>query len=242
MKVNLNYFLILGAILLFSCKKDKDEVLPEYTSLKVNFSYSIDSLPIYFDSLIYINDAGELYAISKLEYYISNITFYRSYGMVYKSNKIVYLNANSTSANSVILDSMPIGAYSRITFNVGLDTPNNISYNLPNTAENIGMAWPEIMGGGYHFMKLEGHYYNNSSTYGYAMHLGKNENLVSCAIDEEFVVGSSNAELGLNMNINEWYKTPQLYSFIADGNYTMIDSLLMSKIKNNGSDAFSLKQ
>lgn len=243
MKTKLKYSLaLIGTLLLFSCKKDKEEVLPEYTSLKINFSHSIDSLPLIFDSLIYTNDAGELYAISKLEYYISNITFYRSYGSVYKTNEIIYLNADNPSANSIVLESVPIGGYSYITFNIGLDASHNISYNLPNTSENIDMAWPEMMGGGYHFMKIEGHYFSNSSTFGYAVHLGKNVNLVSCTIDEEFVVNSSNAELEFNMNINEWYRTPQQYSFITDGNYTMSDSLLMAKIKNNGADAFSLKK
>lgn len=243
MKKTLKYSLVLfGALILFSCKKDKDEVLQEFTSLKINFSYSIDSLPLIFDSLIYTNDAGELYAISKLEYYISNIIFYRPNGSIYKSDKIVYLNAKNTFENAIVLESIPIGEYSYITFNIGLDASHNISYSLPNTPENIDMAWPEMMGGGYHFMKLEGHYFDSSSPLGYAVHLGKNANLVTCTINEECVVSSSNTELGFNMNINEWYRTPQQYSFITDGNYTMSDSLLMTIIKNNGADAFSLKK
>lgn len=244
MKTKLKYSLaLIGIVLLFSCKKDKEEVLPEeYTTLKINFSYSVDNAPLIFDSLIYTNDAGEVYAISKLEYYISNITFYRSSVSVYKTDKIVYLSANSSSANSIVLESIPVGGYSYITFNVGIDASRNSSYYLPNTAENIGMAWPEMMGGGYHFMKLEGHYFNNSSSFGYAVHLGKNTNLVSCTINEECSLSYPNAELEFNMNINEWYRTPEQYSFITDGNYTMSDSLLMAKIKSNGADAFSLKE
>lgn len=243
MKTKLKYSLaLIGTLVLFSCKKDKEALFPQYTPVTINVSYSVDSIPLIFDSLIYTNDAGELYAISKLEYYISNITFHASDGSVYNTNKIIYLNANNPSSNSIVLDPIPVGKYSHITFNIGLDASHNISYSLPNTAENIDMVWPEMMGGGYHFMKLEGHYFSNSSTFGYAIHLGKNANLVSCTINEECTVSSSDAELEFNMNINEWYRNPQQYSFIADGNYTMSDSLLMAKIKNNGADAFLLKK
>ena len=36
------------------------------------------------------------------------------------------------------------------------------------------MAWPDVMGGGYHFLKLEGHYKKDSLLAGYAMHIGQN--------------------------------------------------------------------
>jgi len=232
---------IFGILALVSCKKDK-EISPEYTSLKINFSYTVDGHPLIFDSIMYSNDAGELYAVSRLEYYVSNITFHRPYGDIHKTNKIFYLEATTPSANSILLDSIPTGRYSYITFNVGLDANHNVSYSLPNTAENINMAWPAMMGGGYHFLKLEGHYLIDSSNFGYAMHLGGNASLVSCKINEECIVNYYDPKLGFKMNINEWFRTPHIYSFNTDGNYSMGDSLLMTKIKSNGFDAFSLQK
>lgn len=233
--------LIFFCVLLFSsaCKKEKSAI-PDYTSLKINLSHTIDSLPLLFDSLMYANDAGELYEVNHLEYYISNITFYRPYGDIYKTNKIFYINANTFSTCSLLLDSIPTGKYSYITFNVGIDANHNISYSLPNTTENINMAWPNMMGGGYHFMKLEGHYLSDSSNYGYAIHLGQNSSLVNCKVNESYFIGYPNPELTLNMNINEWFRTPNTYSFSTDGNYTMGDSLLMAKIAKNGANVFSL--
>ena len=49
------------------------------------------------------------------------------------------------------------------------------------------MAWPTAMGGGYHFMKVEGHYLDTSNTIqGFAIHLGKNNNLVNVLINQYF--------------------------------------------------------
>lgn len=238
---SINLLAILVVLILFSCKKEK-EVFPEYTSLKINISYSIEGVPLIFDSIMYTNDEGEMYEVNKLEYYISNITFHRPYGDIHKTNKIFYVNANTPLTNTIILDSIPTGKYSYITFNIGLDASRNISNSLPNTMQNINMAWPTMMGGGYHFMKLEGHYLIGSSNYGYAMHLGINTSLVSCKINEECFVGYPNPELGFNMNINEWYRTPLVYSFNTDGNSIMGDSLLMTKIATNGFNVFSLKK
>jgi hypothetical protein len=50
---------------------------------------------------------------------------------------------------------------------------------LSTTLDNLNMAWPTAMGGGYHFLKMEGHYLDSLNTnQGYAIHIGKNENLM----------------------------------------------------------------
>lgn len=245
MKTVLKTSLLLIAILSFNgCKRDSDIVpdkIENGVSLKLNINYKVDGIPLIFDSLMYTNNAGNNYEVSRLEYYISRITFHSTTGKDFSPKNIVYVNAKMPSANSITLDSIPKGQYNYITMNIGIDTANNISYSLPNTNENINMAWPDYMGGGYHFMKFEGNYIYLSSNVGFTIHLGQNSSLVSCIINTPFIVSSSTSEIKLSMNLNEWFRSPILYDFNSDGNATMGDKQARGKIAANGINVFSME-
>jgi hypothetical protein len=103
------------------------------------------------------------------------------------------------------------------------------------------MAWPDMMGGGYHFMKLEGSYVDSTGTYGYAMHVGKNAYLVNCTMSHHFDLNTGLNAKELVMNVNEWFKNPAIYDFNVDGNYSMGVMAAMTKLKNNGTDIFTIQ-
>ncbi len=232
--------LLFFVTILNSCKRDKD-IVPEKVSLDINIGYSIDDLPLIVDSIMYTNAAGNVYEITRLEYYISNIVLHLANGENYVSRDIFYLNAMEPNTNILNLKNVPTGKYSYLTFNIGIDSTQNISYYLSNTSENINMIWPSYMGGGYHFLKMEGHFNYASGTTGYAVHLGKNSSLVSCSINSEFTIDHAPYQIEMVMNINEWYKTPYTYDLATDGSFTMGDMVAMGKIAANGANVFSLK-
>lgn len=93
------------------------------------------------------------------------------------------------------------------------------------------MEWPQLMGGGYHFLKLEGNYIDNSATYGYAMHLGTNNCLIPIKLFSPIHISNdAKTKLKLKMNINEWFKNPHLFDFNLDANNIMGDSINMKKL------------
>jgi hypothetical protein len=104
------------------------------------------------------------------------------------------------------------------------------------------MEWPVLMGGGYHFMMLEGHFADSSGTPGFAMHLGTNASLCPVNITDTFSLTQDDFTLHINMNINEWFRTPYVYDFNVDGNYIMGNIQSMSKIAANGFDAFTIEK
>lgn len=243
---NVSPFCFIFIIVLFitSCKRDHD-IIPEKTdsgiSLILKINYKVDTYPLFFDSIMYHNLAGNNYGVTRLEYYISNITFHSTTGKDFALNKIIYVNARTPSTNNITIDHVPSGQYTDITLNIGIDSLNNKTNSLPNTAENINMAWPSSMGGGYHFMKLEGYYVYPPSTTGFTMHLGQNTSLVTCFINKPFQVSSSSPGIKLSMNLNEWFRSPIMYNFNTDGNFTMGDMQAMGKITANGIDVFSME-
>ena len=101
------------------------------------------------------------------------------------------------------------------------------------------MAWPDVMGGGYHFLKLEGHYKKDSLLAGYAMHIGQNGFRVSVGLHCNLILPQNgDADFNMTMNVNEWFKNPNIYNFNTDGVFTMGDTILMKKLLQNGADVF----
>lgn len=235
-------FMVLGVIFgLVSCKDDPID--PKLSSVKFSLNYMVGSEPLLFDTITYTNAAGHKYGLTHLEYYISNVTFNKSDGSSFLTNSVHYVNAQKPETNWITIDNVPQGEYSSVTFYIGLDSVLNKTNALPNTLDNINMAWPDAMGGGYHFMKMEGYFLAKADQkkYGYAMHLGKNPNLVKAVVLVPISITKDNLTKTLTMDINEWYANPAVYDFELDGNYSMGLSAAMLKLSKNGNDVFSIK-
>ncbi|MEO7080154.1 MAG: MbnP family protein, partial [Flavobacteriales bacterium] len=122
---------------------------------------------------------------------------------------------------------------------LGLTPTLNVTGGLPNTMDNINMAWPDPMGGGYHFIKFEGHFTTGGTSSGYAMHIGKNDFLPHCDLPQAFTITGSGGKLLLTFNLNEVFRTPNTYD-LAAGNYSMGNMGLMTQLKENCANAFTI--
>ncbi len=225
-----------------SCKKDTPLPQPKVNELQLSIQYNIDNVSYVTNINKYVNQAGNHFSISRVSYYLSQIKLIKSDNSSVLVKEYQYVDADNTSSNKLIFNSIPIGDYIGIKFNIGLDSLHNISDALPTTMENINMAWPQMMGGGYHFLKMEGNFLDSlGQSFGYAMHLGTNVCLIPIMLNKKFTV-SADSKLSFNlvMNINEWYKNPNIFDFNKDGNYIMGNMMLMKKITENGIDVFTL--
>ncbi|MFI5221643.1 MAG: MbnP family protein [Bacteroidia bacterium] len=238
------YFIILVLFLATSCTRnntDNPQPTVNTGNLVIQAGYRFDnSSPILFDSIMYTNAANFKMSISRMQYYLSGFVFYKSDGSTFNANQVAYFDAKDSNFSSVKIGNIPFGDYTGLSFYLGVDPANNISNKLPTTAENINMAWPDLMGGGYHFIRLEGNYIDTTTVYGFALHVGKNANLVTIPkLIKSFSIGTTDATIQLKMNISEWFKNPAIYDFDKDGNFSMGDSLAMRKLMLNGTDVFN---
>ena len=230
--------LALILLLLVSCTKHHKDA--PVSRLVFTVAYSVDGVALIKDTMNYTNDAGNLYSVTRLEYFISDIVLHQANGNDFHSPLIQYMNAFTPGANQIILYQVPFGNYESMTMNIGLKPSLNISNSLPNTAENINMEWPDNMGGGYHFLKMEGYVNTPGGDKGYAVHLGSDTALVTCNMIRNLDVQQATMQVALTMNLNEWYRSPTLYDFLVDGNNTMGNAVLMHRIAQNGYNVFSL--
>ncbi|MDZ4759033.1 MAG: MbnP family protein [Bacteroidota bacterium] len=233
------FFIYSGLIVFaFSCKKNPIviEPNPKFT-ISLNHVVETSHLSLYKDW--YTNQAGNKYRVRHLRYFISNIVLKRNTGnnVFLPVHWLVDVESELSTVRTWLQNVE--GNYNGISFFIGVDSASNVTDALGSNLEVQNMAWPDMMGGGYHFLQFEGDYVSKD-TVGFAMHLGRNSQLVKIDINKDFSVLKNGTNLKLTMDLSEWFKNPYTYNFDTDGNYIMGIDSLMQKISKNGNDVFQI--
>ena len=230
--------LILGCSLIFSaCKKDTSNTQLT-TNLTINFTQTVDGVDLITNTMIGWA-FGINYDVQTLKYLISNITLHADDGNTLLLDEVHFIDISDVSTFSFIYQDVPNNRYTSISFDMGLDSTKNISNFYVNEDFHSTMFWPEPMGGGYHYMKLEGAYTNNppssastfynthtggtmGADYSFYNHLPQSITTIG---DPPNSLININDEVGdvsidINMEINNWYQTPNDITFSS---YWFID-------------------
>ena len=240
-------FLIISLVsILISCtKEEKDSPDTQKTELKFVVSQDVNGDSVIFNNLQdiqYQNAAGNFYEVTRLEYYLSDFKFQRINGQWHSPRNEPFLINAENGRSEITLKGVEIGEYSTLSFMIGIPATKNKSGMLENNLSNLNMAWPESIGGGYHFLKFEGNYFDfNDIIRGFTVHLGGEGMQVACSMDVSLMVSTlSQITIEMSMNLNEWFESPHLFDFNVDGNYTMAVDTLMEKISENGKNCFTI--
>jgi hypothetical protein len=217
--------IIAIAIIAVGCKNNDDnDITP--VSVNFNFTQNWDGDTIQnsdFENTVYTNAFGTELTISKIVYLISDITFTNSSGMVYDAGDFNLIDARQgTNLNFTPNIQIPPGDYA-VSFTFGFDDEDNIDGEYPELNLTPEGPWgvPAALGGGYHYMRLEGKYKNMSATQtGFAYHAIRANDMSMIPLllqDTSFVVNlgqvtvSNNTNIEVKMNVAEWFKNPNLW-------------------------------
>lgn len=208
--------------------------------LSISVSHHVDGNAMAFDTLQYLNASDNLYSVTRLQYYLDGITFIGTSG-----------NDDHLLTDAILVDGrlpldfnvggVPVGEYSGIVLTIGIVPDRNCTGCLPPTVPNVLMAWPDPMGGGYHFMKFEGHFRANGGTgaqHGFAIHLGDNGAQGQCTLMQPFIVTEVGGTVHLSFNLNEVFHGPNLYD-MDTLTYTMGNMPAMQLVAANLANAFT---
>jgi hypothetical protein len=259
-------FLILLLFFLSGCCKCDDPVAVFPTgTIAFTVDHQVKGAPLRLNELIYTNSAGNEYLITDLKYFISDITLYCCNGTrksIGEEKDIFYIDeANADSKMLAFPDKIPAGSYDSITFIFGISEAKNKSNRFVNPPES-NMAWPDILGGGYHYMMMNGKWID---TTGFLMpfnfHLGigqlyrgggYNPDSIYAFVQNYFKVslpGSSfiltvagKVTFGLTMHIQNWFENPHIYDHNYWGGAIMQKQPAMQMVKENGWDVFSIRK
>jgi len=231
-----------------------DDPIPADTdgNLTFNFTHNWDGENVTvneFDSIRYVNSNNDTVSLTRLRYLISNITLHKSNGdsIVIDGYKLVVVKDGSNSATLSYAPSnnIPFATYSSMSFTFGFDSLDNTANYTDLNSANWG--WPMMIGGGYHFMQMEGKFKHlgNDSTYAY--HHGNAYNMMSSTSTlNHFRVNlggftlSNDADVEIKMNIAEWYKNPNQWDLNAMHSGLMMNYNAQILMRQNGSSVFSL--
>ena len=235
-------FLLILAALFQSCDKENDKPILLKSQISISLTHEIAGETLVFDTIQYINAAGNPYSVSTLKYFISDLKLHRKDGTIAQLRAVQYVDARDENTTSFLADQEILaGEYERITFTFGLDSLQNQPGNFPNPPENL-MEWPPTLGSGYHYMKLEGKLDSAGMVKNYQAHSGPSRgNHYYFNVElagSGFTLKEGEQTVELIMDINKWWTEPNLLD-LNDMTMVMGNLDMQQKIMENGANVFS---
>lgn len=221
---------------------DKDEITNNQHQLTFNIIHNVGKETLELDTIRYHNAFGNNYSVATLKYFISDFKLHKTDGEILRFDEVHYIDASNLATLSFTPKrKVPDGNYSQVSFIFGLDLTQNSTGRFPNPPENK-MEWPSVMGGGYHYLKLEGKYYSSDRTNNFQAHTGQlngDPYFVNIALPESsFVVDGKDVLIRIIMDINKIWVNPNTLD-LNDISGIMGDSSIQRQLKENGVDIFS---
>ncbi|MFA6923129.1 MAG: MbnP family protein [Bacteroidales bacterium] len=241
-----------------NCHKEKPIPPAENGKIIFKFAHYVNGQPLQKDTMKYVNAAGNPYKINELKYFVSEVTLYKNDGtkkIIKDWVEIFYIDIDvSSTLTWNVYDDIPAGNYDSINFVFGITQEKNKSFLFINPPES-NMAWPDMLGGGYHYMMLNGKWKDtNNVIQNFRCHLGIGKDTTggnTTFIQNYFTVNLPNSsfsisknqtrEIQIVMNIEKWFEGAYTFDWNHYGGDIMENQEAMNKIAKNGKHAFSLE-
>jgi hypothetical protein len=254
-----NILLIHVIIILFimsmipSCRKDERSA-----KITLAFRHLVGADSLLKDNLKYINTAGNLYEVNELQYFVSEIILWNDGEghPVADDNAIHYVDIDIPSTLYWSPSGeFPTGEYDSVTFIFGINEEKNKSGLFVNPPER-NMFWPDLMGGGYHYIKINGKWIDSQNTsMPFNLHMGigmimdslgnnsfvQNYFKVSLPLESCSLNSDRSNQFEVSMNINSWFDTPEIWDWDVIGGQIMQNQQAMAMAARNGKDAFKVR-
>lgn len=252
--------LLLMAMFAVACNKSEG-----YGDLSVDVGYSVNGKGLITDTLCYRNEAGNAFMITEIQWFISKMELQNEQGewiaLAHRdvgtktsdaTSRTFYIDTNIPESQTLALAPIPIGKYTKLRFVFGLDEEYNQT-GLFSDSPEANMFWPETLGGGYHYMKLNGRFVNaENELVPLNVHLGigqtdsqteflHNHFIVELPIDLTISENADN-QLHLCMIIDNWFRSPNLYDFNEYGSAIMQNQAAQQALKENGHNVFVINE
>ena len=251
-------FVILFALLAVACTKRNDKA-----EIDLNIGYEINGQPLVTDTLCYTNEAGNQFLITEIQWFLSNIQLLDPDGdwqsfrqreamdsVAELTEHIFYIDTDIPESQTLRGKEIPVGHYTALRFTFGLDDIDNYTGLFSDPPES-DMFWPDVLGGGHHYMKLNGKFVGSPGRLTpLAIHLGIGQNndctefyqnyfIVELPIDFDVKANADN-HLDLTMVIDNWFRNPHTIDFNAFGSHIMQNQTAQRLLNGNGKDVFKI--
>lgn len=188
-----SYIVIFTFVLLSlaGCNTKTDKETPAQGHLSIAIDHTVFGNKLVTDQFVYKNEAGNTYMISEIQWFISDIQLHKNDGTTFPiepEDGIYYIDTDIPSSLKINLATkIPEGNYTGLSFTFGINESKNKSLRFVNPPESF-MFWPDYLGGGYHYMKLNGKWMNPSEVAEpFNFHIGIGQIYDSTALKSNYV-------------------------------------------------------
>jgi hypothetical protein len=243
-KINflISILLLAVSVLINACSNNEDVIISPKVNLVIQINHLVDDQPLQLNNRIYRNAFGNTYSIETLKYFISHFELSGEFDEEILVDEVHYVDI--TSAKTLRFKSettIPLLDYTNIKLVYGLNEADNVTGAFPNPPEN-NMEWPIMMGGGYHYMKLEGKFDSAAIVKNYQTHTGPtngNQNYISLDLPITSITNTGDELiLQLNYDLNKWYEKPNTID-LNDMKMIMPNQEKQMLLKENGQNTIS---
>ncbi len=246
------------SLLAVSCKPE-----PMQTGVSLRFTFTFGDESLRVGDRVYTIASGERIVVSDFRYFVSDVVLVDCDGNRVKfeddDRNVHYVD--SESGESLTWRSsreLPTGVYDYVEFVYGLDSVRNVSHGFRNPPESL-MFWPEVLGGGYHYMQINGYWGDagdTACTKTYGLHTG-----IGTERDEAgegkgyfhnyvkltdtlrfFLVDGQDKTLTLNMDVAEWFRNPHEWRFSHYGGSVMQNPEAQRVLRDNAASVFDVRE
>ncbi len=210
----------------------------------LQFDHVVAGTPLQMNTGTYTNAAGNEYSVTKLEYTMSDFTLQGSGGSA-SFDGVHYRDASDGTTATLTMTDVPAGTYTSLQFTHGIAGSDNTAGAFPDL-DNAGMAWPAMMGGGYHYMRNEGTFaMEGGGTGNFTTHTGPSGGndfsfpvslTLPAALD---LSDGATVTIHVQMDVNEWYVNPNMWDF-NDYGLIMGNQTAQTALKANGASVWSI--
>lgn len=239
-------YIVCMAVLLLACSEDEPvkPAVPTKGSLKIAFEPLVNSSPLKLFEERYRSPAADIFEIHQFKFFVrfrsissENTKQERSYFY-----KLINFDSEVT-ISSFVIDSLEVGEYNQLVFDVGIDSVNNHSTDrLGELAPGSGMTWD--WNTGYKFLLLEGKYYTPQKSGALVFHIGEDRNYKSFSFALPSTIKIENgktSEIKIAVEINEMFSNPHSIDFDTV-NEAMFGSEAAKIADNYAEGMFSIKK
>ena len=248
--MKIKYMILAVAFMYGSCSSDthSDKVV------NLRFLHKWDNTAVTaedFGNIQFTNGFGNQLSIERLRYLISDLTLTKPSGEIIPLNNYHLIDLeNENTLNLSSNQSVETGTYANVSFIFGFTNTANTDgayLDLNSASWNV----PPMLGGGYHYMQLDGKFMNNiGNEAGYNFHAiraadnpGPNPSFPQDTFFEvslgPLTVPEDN-EITIVMDIAQWFKQPNLWDLNLYNQMLMPNSTAQILMYENGQNVFQL--
>lgn len=236
---------------------------PMQGRMTLRFTFTFEGESLRMDGKVYEIASGEKITVGDIRYFVSDVVLvdYEGRRVKFEEDDRNVHYVDSDLGETLTWQSsreIPTGVYEYVEFVYGLDSARNVSYVFPNPPESL-MFWPEVLGGGYHYMQINGYWGDAGDTactrpYGLHTGIGTEAGNADAAASHFhnavkltdtlrfFLVDDAEKDLTLNMEVSAWFRHPHVWRFSQYGGSIMQNAEAQRLLRDNAASVFDVRE